>query len=154
MKNSGTLGARTFRIARGAGQDSDHRRRADDELPCARPGFARQASAVAWLPYPTAAGAERRIRFNAVTPGPVETPLLPGFRESTGLMANAPVRLAAISGPSLERLSDEITCRKSEREAMSRLRRHGRPSDHSTRAARSQNLSSTVRGMRWQRDGY
>ena len=33
---------------------------------------------------------------------------------------------------------------------MSRLRRQRCPSDHSTRAARSQNLSATVRGMRWQ----
>ena len=39
---------------------------------------------LAWLPYATAAGSERRIRFNAITPGPVETPLLPGFRQSMG----------------------------------------------------------------------
>jgi NAD(P)-dependent dehydrogenase (short-subunit alcohol dehydrogenase family) len=39
---------------------------------------------LAWLPYATAAGSERRIRVNAITPGPVETPLLPGFRESMG----------------------------------------------------------------------
>jgi hypothetical protein len=33
---------------------------------------------------------------------------------------------------------------------MSRLLRHGRPNGHSTRAARSQNLSAAVRGMRRQ----
>jgi NAD(P)-dependent dehydrogenase (short-subunit alcohol dehydrogenase family) len=39
---------------------------------------------LAWLPLAAASGAARRIRFNAVTPGPVETPLLPGFRQSMG----------------------------------------------------------------------
>jgi NAD(P)-dependent dehydrogenase (short-subunit alcohol dehydrogenase family) len=39
---------------------------------------------LAWLPHATAAGSARRIRFNAVVPGPVETPLLPGFRQSMG----------------------------------------------------------------------
>jgi NAD(P)-dependent dehydrogenase (short-subunit alcohol dehydrogenase family) len=39
---------------------------------------------LAWLPFAAASGAARRIRFNAVTPGPVETPLLPGFRRSMG----------------------------------------------------------------------
>jgi NAD(P)-dependent dehydrogenase (short-subunit alcohol dehydrogenase family) len=39
---------------------------------------------LAWLPHAAAFGAARRIRFNAVTPGPVETPLLPGFRQSMG----------------------------------------------------------------------
>jgi len=39
---------------------------------------------LAWLPLSAASGAARRIRFNAVTPGPVETPLLPGFRQSMG----------------------------------------------------------------------
>ena len=39
---------------------------------------------LAWLPLAAASGAAKRIRFNAVTPGPVETPLLPGFRQSMG----------------------------------------------------------------------
>jgi NAD(P)-dependent dehydrogenase (short-subunit alcohol dehydrogenase family) len=39
---------------------------------------------LAWLPLATAAGAARRVRFNVVTPGPVETPLLPDFRQSMG----------------------------------------------------------------------
>ena len=39
---------------------------------------------LAWLPLAAASGAARRIRFNAVTPGPVETPLLSGFRQSMG----------------------------------------------------------------------
>jgi cytochrome P450/NAD(P)-dependent dehydrogenase (short-subunit alcohol dehydrogenase family) len=39
---------------------------------------------LAWLPLTVASGAARRIRFNAVTPGPVETPLLPRFRQSMG----------------------------------------------------------------------
>jgi NAD(P)-dependent dehydrogenase (short-subunit alcohol dehydrogenase family) len=39
---------------------------------------------LAWLPLAAASGTARRIRFNAVTPGPVETPLLPGFRQSMG----------------------------------------------------------------------
>jgi NAD(P)-dependent dehydrogenase (short-subunit alcohol dehydrogenase family) len=39
---------------------------------------------LAWLPLAAASGAAKRIRFNAVTPGPVETPLLPGFRHSMG----------------------------------------------------------------------
>jgi NAD(P)-dependent dehydrogenase (short-subunit alcohol dehydrogenase family) len=39
---------------------------------------------LAWLPHATLAGSSRHIRFNVVTPGPVETPLLPGFRESMG----------------------------------------------------------------------
>jgi NAD(P)-dependent dehydrogenase (short-subunit alcohol dehydrogenase family) len=39
---------------------------------------------LAWLPLAASSGATRRIRFNAVTPGPVETPLLSGFRQSMG----------------------------------------------------------------------
>jgi NAD(P)-dependent dehydrogenase (short-subunit alcohol dehydrogenase family) len=39
---------------------------------------------LAWLPLAASSGAARRIRFNAVTPGPVETPLLSGFRQSMG----------------------------------------------------------------------
>jgi NAD(P)-dependent dehydrogenase (short-subunit alcohol dehydrogenase family) len=39
---------------------------------------------LAWVPLAVASGAARRIRCNAITPGPVETPLLPGFRQSMG----------------------------------------------------------------------
>jgi NAD(P)-dependent dehydrogenase (short-subunit alcohol dehydrogenase family) len=40
---------------------------------------------LAWLPHAAAGGLARRIRFNVVTPGPVETPMLPAFRESMGV---------------------------------------------------------------------
>jgi NAD(P)-dependent dehydrogenase (short-subunit alcohol dehydrogenase family) len=40
---------------------------------------------LAWLPHAAAGGLGRRFRFNVVTPGPVETPLLPAFRESMGV---------------------------------------------------------------------
>jgi NAD(P)-dependent dehydrogenase (short-subunit alcohol dehydrogenase family) len=49
---------------------------------------------LAWLPHATAAAAARRIRFNVVTPGPVETPLLPGFRESMGVERLEAARVA------------------------------------------------------------
>lgn len=39
---------------------------------------------LAWVPFAVASGAARRIRFNAITPGPVDTPLLAGFRQSMG----------------------------------------------------------------------
>jgi NAD(P)-dependent dehydrogenase (short-subunit alcohol dehydrogenase family) len=38
----------------------------------------------AWLPRATKLGAARGIRFNAVSPGPVATPILQDFRESMG----------------------------------------------------------------------
>lgn len=38
----------------------------------------------AWVPYAVKASAERGIRFNVVSPGPVKTQILPDFRESMG----------------------------------------------------------------------
>jgi NAD(P)-dependent dehydrogenase (short-subunit alcohol dehydrogenase family) len=38
----------------------------------------------AWLPYATKASAARHIRFNVVSPGPVETQILADFRQSMG----------------------------------------------------------------------
>jgi NAD(P)-dependent dehydrogenase (short-subunit alcohol dehydrogenase family) len=38
----------------------------------------------AWMPTAVKSSAERRIRFNVVSPGPVETQILPDFRESMG----------------------------------------------------------------------
>jgi NAD(P)-dependent dehydrogenase (short-subunit alcohol dehydrogenase family) len=38
----------------------------------------------AWVPYAVKSSVGRRIRFNVVSPGPVETQILPDFRESMG----------------------------------------------------------------------
>jgi NAD(P)-dependent dehydrogenase (short-subunit alcohol dehydrogenase family) len=40
---------------------------------------------LAYLPLAVSAGAVRRLRFNAVSPGPVETPILGDFQKSMGM---------------------------------------------------------------------